>query len=186
MKEERKKKPTRNRLMERFNVRYVYIFFFFPVFNAISYFRSAAAACYMDCVARPCAFRCVRASLVLCAMRARPVDRRRLRQQRRRPTIRTPDGLHAALSTAAPLPPQYPSRRSSTRAHALTHAQTHAQSHARTPVRPSTSRPQRSSSLFWYYLITPPDRPFPAGGYHPAPRPVHTATVAAPHRCVVW
>uniref|UniRef100_A0A2S2PUD5 Uncharacterized protein n=1 Tax=Schizaphis graminum TaxID=13262 RepID=A0A2S2PUD5_SCHGA len=143
----------------------IYIIFF--VFNAISYFRSAAA-CYMDCVARSVCVS-VRARVACCARCAR-ARRPALRQQRRRPTIRTPDGggLHAALSTAALVFPSLSRRRS---AHARTHKHTHIRTHARRtvarvrpPVRPSTTttRPQRSSALFWYYLITPRPRSPPA------------------------
>jgi len=103
----------------------------------------------MDCVARPRALRCVRAS-PRCARCARAPSTggggcasNGGGQQSGLRTAGGGGGLHAALSTAALPLRRLPPRHRAVVAHARTHSRTHKHTHIRTHARPAVRRRRR-------------------------------------------
>lgn len=178
--------------MERFNVcTYINIFF---LFNAISYFRSAAA-CYMDCVARPCAFRCVRARVVCCARCARarrpavaPATAAANNPESGRPSRRRPARSTFHRSRPRHLRPPRRHRRTHARTHLRTHKHTHVCTHARRTVvrvcRWPTARQSigdASTTVVGVVLVLPYyTTPFPVPRRRISPQ---RAARSSAHRC---
>lgn len=157
--------------MERFNVcTYINIFFFFVQRDFVFSFRrgmlyglcrpSAVRVRFGACVRASCCARCARARRPAVA----PATAAANNPDSGRPSRRRPARSTFHRSRSRHLRPPRRNRRTHARTHLRTHKHTHIRTHAlsfactvgRPPASPSATRPQRSSALFWYYLITPP------------------------------